>query len=240
MLEVERNQQSLSGVAYEYRIGCNAESYEVTGTVSSDDKVMTLRGRAPVRDPDCKVVSFRDRTLVLTKQDLPPQTAQAQAPRPRSVREQCDVRSGAGGAERYCASSVLAPQFGNSYNVRNLFSGGSSEAWVEGQVGQGIGEWIVVEFAAPRRVTGLLIDNGYQKNQDIYYKNSRPRSIEVRLSQGHSETLMLADRFATQHLTLAPSAPASWVQIVIRDVYPGSKYTDTAITKLSVESAPAN
>jgi hypothetical protein len=200
-----------------------------------------------VRDGTCKVISFRDRTLILRRQDSPPPPAQAQAPPaqvqappPRAAGEQCDTRSAPGGIERYCASSVLAPQFGNSYYVRNLFSGGSGEAWVEGQAGQGIGEWIVVEFNMPRRITGLLIDNGYQKNQDIYFKNSRPRSIEVRLSQGHSETLTLADRFGTQHLTFAASAPATWVQIVIRDVYPGSKYTDTAISKLSVESSPAN
>jgi len=247
VVEIERDQRQVSGVAYDFHAGCGTESYEISGAISSDDKVITLQGRAPVRDGSCKVISFRDRTLVLRRQDSPSPPVQAQsppvqaqAPRPRVAGEQCAMRPAPGGTESYCASSVLASQFGNSYNVRNLFSGGSSEAWVEGQAGQGIGEWIVVEFNMPRRITGLLIDNGYQKNQDIYFKNSRPRSIEVRLSQGHSETLTLADRFGTQHLTLVASAPATWVQIVIRDVYPGSRYTDTAITKLSVESAPAN
>jgi hypothetical protein len=238
LLEIERDGQTFSGISYGFRPGCNPESYEVSGTVSADEKVITLQGRIPVRDASCKVVSFRDQTLVVAKQ--PPAAQIVQTPRPRAPAEQCDVRQGSNGTERYCASSVLAPQFGNSYNVRNLFSGGDALAWVEGQAGQGIGEWIVVEFSAPRRITGLAINNGYQKNQDIYYKNSRVRRIDVRFSQGQSETLALADRFGTQDLAFTTPVVATWLQIIIRDVYPGAKYTDTAISKLFVQSAAAN
>ena len=137
-------------------------------------------------------------------------------------------------------SSVLPPQYGNSYDVHNLFAGGGGQAWVEGQAGQGIGEWIVVEFSAPRRISGLAIDNGYQKNQDIYFKNSRVRTIEVAFSQGRRETISLADRFGTQNFSFATPTVASWIQLTIKDVFPGTKYTDTAISKLFVQSTAAN
>lgn len=235
LLEVERDGQDISGIAYDYRAGCGPESYEVSGSLSPDGKVLTLKGRAPVRDVSCKVVSFGDHTLVVSQQAPPPPVVQA-PPRPRAAGEHCSLRQSSGGPERYCASSVLPPQFGNSYEVQNLFSGGDDRAWVEGQAGQGIGEWIVVEFSTPRRVSGLSIANGYQKNQDIYSKNSRVRTIEVLFSQGRRETIPLADRFGLQNLNFATPTVASWVQLVIKDVYPGVKYTDTAISKLYVQS----
>lgn len=239
LLEVERDGQNLAGVAYAFRPGCAGESYEVSGSISADDKLLTLKGRAPVRDAACKVVSFRDQTLVISQRAAAPPVAQA-PPRPRAAGEQCGLRPSSGGTERYCVSSVLPSQYGNSYDVHNLFAGGGGQAWVEGQAGQGIGEWIVVEFSVPRRIGGLAIDNGYQKNQDIYFKNSRVRTLEVAFSQGHRETISLDDRFGTQTISFATPTVASWIQLTIKDVYPGTKYTDTAISKLFVQSTAAN
>jgi len=98
----------------------------------------------------------------------------------------------------------------------------------------------VIEFSTPRRISGLAIDNGYQKNQDIYFKNSRVRTIEVAFSQGRRETISLADRFGTQTISFATPTVASWIQLTIKDVFPGTKYTDTAISKLFVQSTAAN
>lgn len=237
LLQIERDGQSFSGIAYAFRPGCAPESYEVSGSISADEKVLTLKGRAPTRDTNCRIVAFSDRTLVVSQAIAP---SVVHATRPTSASEQCGLRPTASGVERYCASSVLPSQFGNSYQVQNLFAGSSAQAWVEGQVGQGIGEWIVIEFNNPRLVSGLVIENGYQKNQNIYSENSRVQTIEVRFSQGHRETFLLADRFGSQTIIFATPTVATWVQIIIGGVYPGTKYTDTAISKLYVQSAAAN
>lgn len=237
LLQIERDGQNFSGMAYAFRPGCAPESYEVSGSISADEKVLTLKGRAPTRDSGCRITAFSDRTVVVSKAIVP---SVVHATRPTSAGEQCALRPTASGVENYCASSVLPPQFGNSYQVQNLFAGSSVQAWVEGQVGQGIGEWIVVEFNGPRLVSGLVIENGYQKDQHIYFENSRVQAIEVRFSQGYQETFLLADRFGAQTIAFAKPTVASWIQIIIRSVYPGSKYTDTAISKLFVQSAAAN
>lgn len=40
--------------------------------------------------------------------------------------------------QRYCASSVLPPQAGNTYGPKNLFWGPEEAAWCEGVVGNGV------------------------------------------------------------------------------------------------------
>ncbi len=143
--------------------------------------------------------------------------------RPRSASESCASFNGALGLERYCASSILAPQFGNSYGVQNLFEGSGSTAWVEGRPGHGVGEWIVIEFDGPRLITGIEIRNGYQKNSDIYYKNSRVRRLRVVFSQGESRTFTLQDKFGAQTISLDRPIKAYWAQFIIDEVYAGQQ-----------------
>jgi hypothetical protein len=160
-------------------------------------------------------------------------------PRPRSATENCASFNGALGTERYCASSILSPQLGNSYGVQQLFAGTGSTAWVEGQAGQGIGEWIVVEFEGERLIKRFEILNGYQKNSDIYGKNSRVKQLRAVFSQGESRSFPLQDKLGAQVISLDRPIKASWVQFVIDEVYPGSKYTDTALSRLLVTSERA-
>lgn len=140
------------------------------------------------------------------------------------------------GYETYCVSSVLKPQFGNSYGAQNLFSVSTGAAWVEGRDGNGIGEWITVEFDGMRMVKSIKVQNGYQKNNDIFQKNNRVRLMRVVFSQGETQTFTLRDRLGAEVLTLSKPVKAYWVKFIIDDVWAGNKYSDTAITKLLVSS----
>lgn len=165
----------------------------------------------------------------------PPPASIARSPRPSSPGERC-ARNG---ADLYCVSSVLPSQFGNTYGPQNLFSGGQSVAWVEGRSGQGIGEWIVVEFDGLRTVDFIQVRTGYQKNADIFYKNSRVRQLRAEFSNGHTMTLRPQDEITTESFRVDPGVKAYWVKFTIEAVYPGNKYTDTAIGKLNVQTRPA-
>lgn len=67
LFEGERNGDQVSGLAWAFRSGCPAESYEAIGSFSADGATLRLNGREPTKDGACKVVSFQDRTLVVTK-----------------------------------------------------------------------------------------------------------------------------------------------------------------------------
>jgi hypothetical protein len=157
-----------------------------------------------------------------------PEPTPAEAPRPRSARESCSRT----GATTMCTSSVLAPAGGNSYGPHNPTDGNDSTAWVEDGGGQGVGDFAVLEFDSTREVRGLTIRNGYNKNADIYGKNSRVKDVEVRFSTGDTMQATLDDKPGTQYVGL--NRPLR-VELIIRSVYPGWKYSDTAINELSVD-----
>ncbi|MDC7789280.1 caspase family protein [Rhodoplanes sp. TEM] len=160
-------------------------------------------------------------------------------PRPRSPRESCASLTAPAGTDLYCASSVLAPQFGSSYEVRNLFAGDPGAAWVEGASGDGTGEWVTVAFDAERLVRGLVVNNGYEKSADLYVKNGRVQTLRLVFSGGETRSVTLQDRLGPQTVTLDRPVRAHWVQFVIDRTYRGTRYTDTAISKLSVLSERA-
>jgi uncharacterized protein (DUF1330 family) len=116
--------------------------------------------------------------------------------RPRSPRENCS-RSG---NATFCVSSALAPAHGSNYGARNLLDGNDNTAWVEGSGGQGAGDFVVLEFDAPRLVRSLTLRNGYAKNADIFGKNSRIKGVELHFSNGDSLETTLTDQPGEQHV----------------------------------------
>ena len=194
----------------------------------------TLGGRIYLAKPSGEGRTPALAAMPVQQPPRPPETQRAamRPQRPSASGESC-ARSG---FETYCASSVLRPQFGNSYGVVNLFDSSTGTAWVEGQAGNGVGEWVTVEFDTMRRVKSFTVQNGYQKSNDIFRKNNRVRQLRVVFSGGETQTYVLEDRITAQLLPLANPVQAYWMKFIIDDVWAGNKYTDTAITKLLVNS----
>jgi hypothetical protein len=67
-------------------------------------------------------------------------------------------------------------------------------------------------------------------------KNSRVRDVEIRFSSGASLHTTLQDKADGEVVTLNQPVASKWVQVVIRSVYPGWKYSDTAINELQVDA----
>ena len=78
-------------------------------------------------------------------------------------------------------------------------------------------------------MSGLTIRNGYDKNRDIYGKNSGVKDVELRFSAGDR-----LDDPAPQHVALSRPIQAKWIQLIVRSVYSGWKYSDTAINEVRV------
>ena len=91
----------------------------------------------------------------------------------------------------------------------------------------------MLEFDALQSVSGLTIRNGYDKNSDIYGKNSGVKDVEVRFSTRDRLETTLKDDPASQHVALSRPIQAKWVQLIVRSVYPGWKYT--AINEVCVD-----
>jgi len=134
-----------------------------------------------------------------------------------------------------CVTSVLETSRGITYGPENLFDVDTGTAWVEGVDGEGIGESIVVHFDGARTPQTLYLRNGYTNNADIYAKNGRVREIEVTDSAGRTLEVELSDDGEWQAIDLETGTAITWIAVEIVSVYPGSEYTDTAISELRIE-----
>lgn len=63
LFEGRRDGESYSGTAYLFSSRCGAIAYAVTGTVSPDERGVTMYGNAPSRDARCQVVGYKQDIL---------------------------------------------------------------------------------------------------------------------------------------------------------------------------------
>lgn len=130
------------------------------------------------------------------------------------------------------STSALA-EYGMVHSPQRLMDGDMATAWVEGVSGNGEGEIVTFTLNGTYMVSGFTINGGYQKNSDLYGKNSRPSEIEISLSDGTVQNFAVADTEGKQEFTLSEPKAATNISIKIVSVYAGWKYPDTAITEMS-------
>ena len=144
------------------------------------------------------------------------------------------------------ASSTLKQQGKKDYKDSNIHDLDFSTTWVEGAEGYGVGEW--VEYTLPAynpRITELLIANGYVRTKKLWEENSRVKVLDVEVNGKPFARIHLADIYALQSVkvpyigysdrenreNLNGKAPIR-IRFIIREVYPGTKYEDTAISEI--------
>lgn len=133
--------------------------------------------------------------------------------------------------KKIAATSILKDS-SQAYPPEQASDGDIKTCWAEGVPGYGIKECIFYQFADMYTIHGFNIWNGYQKSEDLYYKNSRPLALRVS-AVGYEETHYLKDTMGMQRIDLKRPVKMREVQIFIEDVAKGSKYDDTCISEIS-------
>lgn len=128
------------------------------------------------------------------------------------------------------ATSCLS-EYDMTHSAERIHDGTLEQAWVEGAEGQGIGESVTVYFDDYYVIHNLIINAGYQKSEELYYKNSRPYILKVYYSDGGTELIELADFYGTQNIVLSYGAATNSIELEIESVYEGNKYQDTVISE---------
>ncbi len=139
-----------------------------------------------------------------------------------------------GTTQNICVSSYLPAQKGNHYGIASMLDESNYTSWIEGKRGNGIGEWVFVEFNKVEKVSAIVIKNGYNKRKDLFYKNSRVHNAVVSLSNGYRRVITLKDQPGAQKLVFPKPIHARWLKFRIGSVYQGSQYEDTALNEFQV------
>ena len=129
------------------------------------------------------------------------------------------------------ASSTLQ-EAGHDHSPRLAMDGSTSTAWVEGISGEGVGEWLRLDFGGDHTISGIQIWSGYQKTEALFYKNSRPRVIRIAYSDGRKFEATLNDQMGMQTIQLSAPVTTSSIMITIVSTYPGTTYSDVCISEV--------
>ena len=137
------------------------------------------------------------------------------------------------------ASSITSPQRAAS----RALDQDTDTWWQEGIKGDGIGQWLRVDWDDTWRVEKVRLIPGYMKYRDDRYGhrwglNNRLKKIRVELSSGLSFEHSLTDTRGWHTVNITPT-DANWLKIVILDVYPGyhpsgRRVPDSGICELEV------
>jgi hypothetical protein len=141
----------------------------------------------------------------------------------------CHVQSGQYAETKTCVSSFLPSQRANSYGPDQV-TGAGEGAWCEGVTGSGIGEAIILYQDPPSVIGSFIFANGYGKNDQTFRANGRVKRARIDTSGGYSREIVLKDTAQHETIKLPPSRIA-WAKLTILDVYPGSRHSDTCISK---------
>ncbi|PIU67790.1 MAG: hypothetical protein COS84_03460 [Armatimonadetes bacterium CG07_land_8_20_14_0_80_40_9] len=136
------------------------------------------------------------------------------------------------------ASSSLSPTQ-SLHSPWQVIDGDKETAWNEGVEGSGRGEWIRLDFPSPRDVIKVGVIPGFNKIKedkwgDRFYKNNRVKEAILIFSDGTSRLVKFKDSREMQYIYFSPPVKTSFVKLVIEDIFPGSKYDDTAISEIEV------
>lgn len=135
-------------------------------------------------------------------------------------------------------SSELEPQTVNGktfhYGAENLTDNDPSTCWAEGVDGAGEGEQVTLECYEPTEMRGLIINNGYCKNEKLYDYNNRLKDITIIFDDGSEFETRLKDGYENRSIIVdfGENKTTRTVTVVINSVYDGKDCNDTCVSDI--------
>jgi hypothetical protein len=133
------------------------------------------------------------------------------------------------------ATSELPALQGLSYNAGNLLDNNTETAWVEGAEGHGYGESVIITALESFDLAGFSFLNGYTRSADTWNRNGRIAKLVVSLNSSPICVVELLDDDRLQSIDLIDRhsfRKGDILKLAILEVYPGSAYSDTALSEL--------
>ena len=108
-----------------------------------------------------------------------------------------------------------------------------NSCWAEGVTGNGEGEWLELNATVPVLLDTLEITNGLATSDALFRANNRIKKIDLSVNGAEPVTVELPDQMDPFDIKLPESKDVvRTIRLTIREVYPGTKYQDTCITRI--------
>jgi len=116
----------------------------------------------------------------------------------------------------------------------SAIDGDIGTAWVEGVDGPGIGESLTLNIGIPAELWNIGLLAGYFASPELLAANNRLKKVQITLSDGTSITEEFEDSSTTRVVHFDDIHVVEWIRLTILEVYPGTRWDDTAISELAV------
>ncbi|MCH7225810.1 NADase-type glycan-binding domain-containing protein [Haloferula sp. A504] len=134
------------------------------------------------------------------------------------------------------ASSTLADDGDISYSPAKVREW--EGAWSEGVEGNGAGEWLELTPNVPKPLKAIEIVPGYDKSDDLFAANARPKRVEVLLNGEHRFEAEIEDAKGAQSIRVRGyDKPVKTVRLTFKEVHPGSRFDDLCVSGVRLEVA---
>ncbi|MFH0853671.1 MAG: hypothetical protein V1853_04685 [bacterium] len=138
-------------------------------------------------------------------------------------------------AETIVTASSTLISTGYDYSPSQVIDQDFSTSWVEGVEGDGINEWIKMQFTGAGQINTLGIVPGFAKNTTLYQENNRLKTVELEFSDGSTITSELTDEYG-MHFIEFPTKNTSYIKMTVKEIYSGTKYADSPVAELDIWS----
>jgi hypothetical protein len=131
--------------------------------------------------------------------------------------------------------NIYIPDMAHDFDV--------TTAWIEGKKDYGIGEYLEYNFGMTSvgesqhlGINKLIVANGYKKTKKTWEENSRVKKLKMYVNDIPFGVIELLDSFEFQTIDIPvimlSKQELMKIKFEIMEVYPGTKYKDTAISEL--------
>lgn len=136
------------------------------------------------------------------------------------------------------ATSVV-DQEGHDNSANMVLDGKDETSWQEGVDGTGTGERLTLQFSGECKVKYMSLKLGNWRSSDYYWKNNRPKTLEITTDKGTTATITFPDEQKECWIEFSEDCPVSDINITIQDVYRGTSTTwnDTCIAGIEFYGA---
>jgi hypothetical protein len=141
-------------------------------------------------------------------------------------------------AQPSASSSLPSDRYGE-YGPAQAVDGSLSTAWAEGAAGDGVGEWLLLDFGRAVAIDHLEISAGYDSSAASFAANNRVARATATFDDGRSFSFDLDDlrglqQIAVPYMEIGQGTVTRSLRVTIDAVHPGATFDDTCIAELQV------